>query len=82
MIFNIISYILLRNNKSLLKKIKTYQIENTAIIYSKTYIVISLIRDTFIRIISNHREELYISKYIYICKLLYRRKSWHYFQRT
>ena len=82
MIFNIISYILLRNNKSLLKKIKTYQIENTAIIYNKTYIVISLIRDTFIRIISNHREELYISKYIYICKLLYRRKSWHYFQRT
>ena len=82
MIFNIISYVLLRNNKSLLKKIKTYQIENTAIIYSKMYIVISLIRDTFIRIISNHREELYISKYIYICKLLYRRKSWHYFQRT
>ncbi len=82
MICIIISYILLRNNKSLLKKIKTHQTENTDIIYSKTYVVISLIRDTFNRIISYHREELYISKYIYICKLLYWRKSWHYFQRT
>ena len=66
MIFNIISYILLRNNKSLLKKIKTYQIENTAIIYSKTYVVISLIRDTFNRIISTIRGTIHLKVYLHL----------------